>query len=43
MRNNVISIKDVTKSFKGQIILDNINLEVSKGDVINISFIKLQR
>lgn len=36
MENYIINIKDVTKSFKGQIILDNINLKINKGDVIGI-------
>lgn len=36
MEDYIINIKDVTKSFKGQIIFDNINLKINKGDVIGI-------
>lgn len=33
--NEMIELKEVSKSFKGNLVLDNINLEISKGEIIS--------
>lgn len=33
---NIVSIKNLTKSFDGYKVLDNINLQIKKGDIIGI-------